>query len=642
MEDRQEIGGAQALLLLGTKDSKNDEHVDNNNHTNNNSGDQHVLNGENAPLHEDTETLEEKENQQLNDAVEAAVMRYVGGTLESEQQLHATDADDTHGARAGVTDLEDAGAANPGALAAKRRLHHDEIMSNIADYQWDRFLEADVAADLERTPPRKRARKNSSPSHEIDPELAGLDSEHDQLVHAAILGAGELAKQLAEPDEKRAGPDDDGEGPDRVSEHNLPRNVADNTEHIEEPTPDTDTASTAITQLAHAASALLGGLRPSAKHRRPLRKASELQDIRTVSQAKYDHLSLSMLVEQAASEALTWYSTHGDTGMGPRPFSRDEIQIMDNFVDGYCRLHHVSRLDVCQRVWSNERTKDDFWQSMTKVFPYRLRASVYKHVRRQYHVFDIRAKWTPQEDAMLRKLAATCSTNWKKIGEVMQRMPEDCRDRWRNYVKCGDNRASNKWTESEEHTLQAVVLSMLKDKPQSINWTLVSERMDGTRLRIQCRYKWNKLVRRERAARVSRMDASTRLWLCNRILEADVSDAASVDWEYLAHVYHAEHKKVWLADDLKAAFSLMISQVRDRSSLPLSAIVAKAMAVVYDEVKEEKMRMEARMTSGMATAMATEMGELPMEKPEEKDMANAAVAAVVPEGQETLLYGLWR
>jgi hypothetical protein len=128
------------------------------------------------------------------------------------------------------------------------------------------------------------------------------------------------------------------------------------------------------------------------------------------------------------------------------------------------------------------------------VLPNRTRASVYKHVRRAYHVYHKRGKWSPEEDIQLGELVNEKGAQWKLIGMEMHRMPEDCRDRWRNYVKCGNARHQNKWTPEEEELLQQVVTRMMEEAgPNNVNWTLVSDKMNGTRSRIQCRYKWNKL-----------------------------------------------------------------------------------------------------------------------------------------------------
>ncbi|OVF09899.1 putative rNA polymerase I termination factor [Clavispora lusitaniae] len=406
-------------------------------------------------------------------------------------------------------------------------MHDGELPIDI-DYPWDRFLH----------------------DKGIDPELASLDTEHDQLVHAAILGAGELAKQLA----------------------------------------------------------------PAKRPKRP------------VARAKYDCTTLDGLVAQAASEACAWYNAQADAGAdGPRLFSPEEIAIVESFVDGYCRLHNLSRADICRRVWASERTKDSFWESVTKVLPYRSRASVYKHIRRQYHVFEVRARWTPAEDELLRKVAGACKTNWKKVGEALGRMPEDCRDRWRNYVKCGSNRAANKWSPEEERTLRTIVTDMLAHKETPINWTVVSERMNGVRSRIQCRYKWNKLVRRESLARVSSMDARTKAWLVGRMAASRWPDADAVDWEYLSHACREEQKAAWSGADLRTAFEHMRASVRDGKTLPLAAVLSKLAASMYEPERTEPAGPTAEAAaSSVATATV------------------AAVAGVSAHEAEHQEYSLWR
>lgn len=589
MQNQQEIGGAQALLLLGTKEKADDPNT---------------LESDES-RHEDAD-LEEKENQQLNDAVEAAVMRYVGGTLDGSEEI----------APNGSSNIPE-GRPNGEANTLKRRLNHDDIISNISEYQWDRFLEEEVAADFEHSPKRKR-RKSFAGGNDIDPELAHLDSatEHDQLVHAAIIGAGELAKHL--------------------DHNNL------NIERRPE-------ESAAINQLAQAASALSDGLkakRPKKQLHRSELDRSEL-DRSVHHRSKYDFSNLDSLVEQAANEACEWYHALGHSGIGPRAFSPEEIGIVENFVDGYCQLNNLSRLDICRRVWSTERTKDNFWESVTKILPYRSRASVYKHIRRQYHVFDVRAKWTREEDELLKKLAVTCETDWKKVGETMSRMPEDCRDRWRNYIKCGENRASNKWSDDEVRRLRDVVMEMIaehgiKDKPISINWTLVSERMDGVRSRIQCRYKWNKLLRIESLSRMSMMDAQTRLWLFNRLLESSFSDAETIDWDYILHMYHEEHKgskkdMLWTTSDFKVGFDKMKSSVRDSKNLPLHAILTKLISSIYESN-------EAIEAKGESPKVVYEKKHTVED--EAASIANAAVAAVSAGVNEQEAqhqeYSLWR
>lgn len=608
--ENQEIGGAQALLLLGTKDK--DDNPD-----------------------------ELEKEQLLNDAVEAAVMQYVGGTLtdpnhdnnhdhhnhnhnhDSHDHNHDHEHHDSHNHT--HNNPEEALHTHPDILPDdKRKLNED------FDYQWDRFLEEDVT-DFDRSPKRRR-RKSFGSGHDIDPELAGLDSsvEHDQLVHAAILGAGELAKQLALPprlEEESVGAVGRAGGTGTVGTAG-----------------ETDVGSShpeghAINQLAHAASALSAGMKR--KSRRPLKKqAAPRLETPILPRLKYDTSSVEALVEQAAGEACMWYNSQADAGMGgPRLFSAEEIAIVEHFVDGYCQLHRLLRMDICRRVWSSERTKDSFWELVTKVLPYRSRALVYKHIRRQYHVFEIRARWTAEEDELLRKLAATCNTNWKKVGETMGRMPEDCRDRWRNYIKCGANRAANKWSEAEEQQLKTIVMEMLThvtgDKPIQINWTVVLERMNGVRLRIQCRYKWNKLLRRELLLRIALMDSATKVWLLGRLLDANFADMDSIDWDYILHMYLEEHKtktkELWTALDFKVALEKMSGAVRDRKSLPLHMVLTKLLSSFYEpEVRSKEFE---------------PMRSISVED-QASSVANATVAAVssgvTEQEAQHQEYSLWR
>lgn len=479
--ENQEIGGAQALLSLGTKDVKDEDHLEN------------------------SDVLLDHDNQ-LNDDVEAAVMRYVGGNLE-----------ETHS----------------NATSGQKKRNHDDIMS---DYHWDRFLHEEVTAELDLTPPKRRRQKHDD--QDIDPDLEDLDlaAEHDQLVRDAIMGANELT--TLDIPEKR--------------------------------TPKTSHDSQAVLSRS-------GGLkpRPLSRKRPTGRGATTTETSHHQLTTKYLANSIDQLVREASGEALLWYGTQVDSGNGgPRLFLSEEKAIMNSFIERYCQLNHLTREDICRRVWLTDRQKDNFWDSVTKVMPYRSRASVYKHMRRLYHVFPSRAKWTKEEDSMLAKLAYENHPNWKQIGEAMNRMPEDCRDRWRNYIKCGENRANNKWSSQEEQTLRNVVMEMLADNVSgTLNWTKVSERMDGIRSRIQCRYKWNKLLQRDSMARIVNMDDETQQWLISRLVELQFDSMDAIDWEYLASLYH--DKKSWLALDFRNAFQRMKLTIKDHKNMPLHAILEK-------------------------------------------------------------------
>lgn len=233
-------------------------------------------------------------------------------------------------------------------------------------------------------------------------------------------------------------------------------------------------------------------------------------------------------------------------------FVPEEVCRIDQFMQKYCEVHHLTREELCQRVWSNNRKKDRFWDFAAEVLPHRTRASIYKHIRRAYHVFKARGKWTPEEDQTLRALYEEKGPQWKVIGLTMYRMPEDCRDRWRNYVKCGEKRVSNKWSTEEELQLTQIVTDLRNEFPdQEINWTLVSERMGGIRSRIQCRYKWNKLTLRCIISKVDAMMHTDRLSLLKYIRDNGYEEESQVDWDGFAAM---DSRGFWSGKELKIAF----------------------------------------------------------------------------------------
>lgn len=246
-----------------------------------------------------------------------------------------------------------------------------------------------------------------------------------------------------------------------------------------------------------------------------------------------------------------WQSAQGSSEHGGS-FTTEEINKLDNFMSNYCLENHISRETLCHRVWSNERVKDNFWDRVTDVLPHRARASVYKHIRRAYHVFKSRGKWQDHEEEELKKLFSEKGPQWKIIGQKMGRMPEDCRDRWRNYVKCGENRLRNKWDAEEEEKLREAVAFVISEHPDNeINWTAVSDRMNGTRSRIQCRYKWNKMMKRATIAKIDAMMTQDNLLLIKYLLDNGYEDESQVDWDGFAAM---DSRGFWSGSELQMAF----------------------------------------------------------------------------------------
>ena len=203
------------------------------------------------------------------------------------------------------------------------------------------------------------------------------------------------------------------------------------------------------------------------------------------------------------------------------PFSSIEIAQLEGFKDAYCEEHQITSRQFNEKVQLNAKSSADlttFWGDIQQVLPRRQRLSLQKFCRRYFHNYAVRAKWTKEEDEMLRQAVEEKGKHWKIVGDMIERMPEDCRDRYRNYIVNAATRNSESWTEIEVRNLCLAVddcVQAMRDEKQRlkqeehrttldvdldeieelklINWQAVSDRMGNTRSRLQCSYKWGKM-----------------------------------------------------------------------------------------------------------------------------------------------------
>lgn len=145
--------------------------------------------------------------------------------------------------------------------------------------------------------------------------------------------------------------------------------------------------------------------------------------------------------------------------------------------------------------------------------PDRKRQKVINVARKKFHNFVARGTWTPEQDAELASLIEVHKTAWSKIAGIINRHPEDVRDRYRNYIVCGANQRKDVWSEEEEAHLSEIVRDAMAaidelraaepDKPllkkayeELIDWQDISEQMGRTRSRLQCITKWKAMQMR--------------------------------------------------------------------------------------------------------------------------------------------------
>ena len=210
------------------------------------------------------------------------------------------------------------------------------------------------------------------------------------------------------------------------------------------------------------------------------------------------------------------------------PFEKVEEERIDQFVQTFReQTYHKYGLtqarlnDLIQdRTRARDQVSQDFWKQAYEILPNRNSKAMQRHLRRKYHNFESRGKWTAEEDEILEQAYQEFPNKWKAIGDKIGRMPEDCRDRWRNYISCGSNRKMAVWTELEEMNLSEAVGECIRnvrddarreaakerkafredrDWEALVNFNEVSKKMAHTRSRLQCLTHWKKI--KTRAAR---------------------------------------------------------------------------------------------------------------------------------------------
>ncbi|KAL9100440.1 MAG: hypothetical protein Q9163_004185 [Psora crenata] len=213
-------------------------------------------------------------------------------------------------------------------------------------------------------------------------------------------------------------------------------------------------------------------------------------------------------------------------------FGPAELMKLEAFRDSYCEANNKTHREFNEIIQSKIRGKPQavqLFKQLQELFPMHRHSYIQRFCRRKFHNFSARGTWTPEEDDMLRQAVAERGTAWKAVGEMIDRFPEDCRDRYRNYLANAGHRNREQWTEGEILNLAGAILDCMQmmkaeryrqkqekygygvpmsddeeeqDKADMklVNWQAVSDRMGaygGGRSRLQCSLKWGKIKETE-------------------------------------------------------------------------------------------------------------------------------------------------
>ncbi|XXH01575.1 Sphingosine N-acyltransferase lag1 [Hypoxylon texense] len=230
-------------------------------------------------------------------------------------------------------------------------------------------------------------------------------------------------------------------------------------------------------------------------------------------------------------------------------FSEFELRNITQAVERWRDEHELTQEQVNNLIQGNpkEVKSQEFWARVVATCPNRKRQKIINQCRRKFHNFVARGKWTTEQHDELKRLWEIHGNKYSVIGKLINRYPEDVRDRVRNYVVCGDNRRSDPWTKEEENKLESIISEALAviraeqengaipaDEPEEelIDWQRVSVMMDRTRSRLQCITKW-KLMMRQKQAGEGSIDGSAVASVHETVMKArEEAEAMSSEERY--------------------------------------------------------------------------------------------------------------
>ncbi len=327
------------------------------------------------------------------------------------------------------------------------------------------------------------------------------------------------------------------------------------------------------------------------------------------------------------------------------PFASTEIAKLDSFRERYCdanKMNYGHFNSLIQTPMRGNAQVAALFNELHEVLPYRPRMSVQKYVRRRFHNYTARGTWTAEEDEMLKHAVDEKGKSWKAVGEIIDRMPGDCRDRWRNYIFKSEHRNREQWTDAEVRNLCIAILEciqLMKNQRQQareekyglgaaevdensdqevedmkvINWQVVSDRMGENgngRSRLQCSLKWSQLKKRDQnnllkairelgefeverpaptknpwrhvrtSKRVANMRTGDRYTLLQAVAGSNAPTEGNIPWRLLGD---DGFRVTWNAADKKEAWLTMKDTIPNSQSMDYREVVNRLLTHILAE-----------------------------------------------------------
>ena len=329
------------------------------------------------------------------------------------------------------------------------------------------------------------------------------------------------------------------------------------------------------------------------------------------------------------------------------PWSIAEFAKLEDFRNKYCDANQITQKHFNTLIQTHIKGNPEvaaLYKELHELIPYRPRISVQKCARRRFHNYASRGSWTAEEDEGLRLAVEEKGKSWKVVGDMIDRFPADCRDRWRNYIYKAENRQKEQWSDEEVRALCAGILKcmdlMRAERRQAreeeygsdasdveensdqegedlglINWQIVSDHMENRRSRLQCSLKWgqikkndqksalrriieagglqapkkpsvtkNRWRRKMNARRFANMRTGDRYDLVRAILYSDASTEENIPWVSLGD---QRFRSVWRAPEKKLGWQKLKASVPDSNPMDYRQIAQQIIVRMEAEGADE-------------------------------------------------------
>ncbi|MCO5589681.1 hypothetical protein L7F22_043649 [Adiantum nelumboides] len=203
---------------------------------------------------------------------------------------------------------------------------------------------------------------------------------------------------------------------------------------------------------------------------------------------------------------LRWLEEERGLKVKKGPFDKSEEEIIKNKLDEFKEKLEMDQNSfndfVLEKREDKERAEQysTLWQEMTAMLVGRPNRSVRTHVRRNLTNYVYKTgPWTEEEQKALEDGVKEHGLVWFKIAKKINRSPEHCRLRWRDYKGDGKlQRQKGKWSNEEDEKLRKAVdesevelkESVADEEKGNAFWDHVCEKMEGARSGRQCESRW--------------------------------------------------------------------------------------------------------------------------------------------------------